>query len=366
VNPCGVTRIEDARREMFERAFVPVAPCAKRRVVPFSRILGQDEAIRTLVRALETGRVHHAYRFEGPDGVGKEMAAFALAQALVCTAGDKLGCGRCDACRRAVTLAAERPEVPMHPDVILVERGLYPASVIGKDEIAQISVEQIRKVVLTHASYSPHEGRGRLFIIRRAEELAGSSSASAANALLKFLEEPRQGTHFVLLTSRPDRMLDTIRSRTQKVRFGPLSDVVLQGILTEKGIARDKHEMAIDLAAGSASAALALVDTERATGRDEFVAAMMSAMRAPTLGPAVNIAEGFETKDKERLKEDLRALGATLARSAKKRIETEPVGASIDARRFEAVLRAIGYLERNASPSLAILALVLELRAAVP
>lgn len=322
--------------------------------------------MRTLTRALQGGRVHHAYRFEGPEGVGKEMAAFALAQALVCTAGDKLGCGRCDACRRAITLAHERPEVPLHPDVIVVERGLYPASVIGKDEVAQISVEQIRKVVLSHASYPPHEGRGRLFIIRRAEELAGASNASAANALLKFLEEPRQGTHFVLLTSRPDRMLDTIRSRTQKVRFGPLPDPVLQGILTAKGIAPDKHEMVIELAAGSAAAALTLVDAERTTSRDEFVSAMMSAMRAPTLGPAVNLAEGFDTKDKERLKEDLRALAVTLARSAKKRLDSEPIGAIIDARRFESVLRTIGYLERMASPNLSLMALVMELRAAVP
>ena len=334
--------------------------------MPFSHIQGQTEAIRTLTRALESGRVHHAYRFEGPDGVGKEMAAFALAQALVCTSGDKLGCGRCDACRRAITLANERPEVPLHPDVILVERGLYPASVIGKEEVAQISVEQIRKVVLTHASYPPHEGRGRLFIIRHAEELAGASNASAANALLKFLEEPRQGTHFVLITSRPDRMLDTIRSRTQKIRFGPLPDPILQNILTAKGVPPEKHEMVIDLAAGSASAAVALVDAERTTSRDEFVSAMMSAMRAQNLGPAVNIAEGLDTKDKERLKEDLRALGATLARSAKKRLETEPIGAVIDARRFECVLRAIGYLERNASPNLSILALVMELRAAMP
>ncbi len=336
--------------------------------MPFSQILGQDEAIRTLTRALQTDRVHHAYRFEGPDGVGKEMAAFALAQALVCTAGDKLGCGRCDACRRAVTFTPERPEVPLHPDVIMVERGLYPAAMINKDrdEIAQISVEQIRKIVLTHVSYAPHEGRGRLFIIRRAEELAGTSNASAANALLKFLEEPRQGTHFVLLTSRADRMLDTIRSRTQKVRFGPLSDPILHGILTAKGIAQDKHDLVIDLAGGSASAALALVDAERTSSRDEFVAAMISAMRAPNLGPAVNIAEALDTKDKDRLKDDLRALGATLARSAKKRLETEPIGATIDARRFESVLRAIGYLERNASPNLSILALVMELRAAVP
>ncbi len=55
--------------------------------MPFSELLGQDTAKATLVRALEGGRVHHAYRFEGPDGVGKELAAFALAQSLVCERG---------------------------------------------------------------------------------------------------------------------------------------------------------------------------------------------------------------------------------------------------------------------------------------
>src|SRR5262245_39484944 len=100
--------------------------------MPFSHILGQDTAVATLRRALETNRVHHAYRFEGPDGVGKEMAAFALAQALVCAGGEPLGCGRCDACRRAVTFSEERPRSPLHPDVRILERGFYPPDVLGQ------------------------------------------------------------------------------------------------------------------------------------------------------------------------------------------------------------------------------------------
>ncbi|MDI1448725.1 DNA polymerase III subunit delta' [Polyangium sp. 6x1] len=332
--------------------------------MPFSRILGQDEAIRTLVRALESGRVHHAYRFEGPDGVGKEMAAFALAQALVCTGGDKLGCGKCDACQRAVTLGTERPEVPKHPDVILVEKGLYPPATLDKktEEVQGISVEQVRRIVLPHASYPPHEGRARLFIIRRAEEI----TPSAANALLKTLEEPRQGTHFVLLTSRPDRMLDTIRSRTLKIRFGPLSDAVLHKILDANGMPAGKQDLAIELAAGSASAALDLADAERTAARDEFVTSMLSAVAAPDLGPAVALAEALDTKDKERLRDDLRALGAALARSSRGRAASDPRASVIDARRYEFVLRTIGYLERNASPNLSIIQLVSELRDAMP
>src|SRR5512140_4043379 len=98
--------------------------------MPFSRILGQPSVIATLTVALQHGRVHHAYRFEGPEGTGKEMAAFALAQALVCTGGDPLGCGRCDACRRAVTFSENKPASPLHPDVAIVEKGFYPPETI--------------------------------------------------------------------------------------------------------------------------------------------------------------------------------------------------------------------------------------------
>src|SRR5258706_2576378 len=97
----------------------------------FDRVRGQEPAVETLVRALRAGRVHHGYRFEGPPGVGKELAAFALAQALVCETDTHLGCGTCSACRRAVTLATEEPRVPQHPDVVLVQRGLYPSSILG-------------------------------------------------------------------------------------------------------------------------------------------------------------------------------------------------------------------------------------------
>src|SRR5262249_44124970 len=141
---------------------------AKCAAMPFDRILAQRAAIGTLQRALKSGRVHHAYRFEGPAGVGKEMAAFALAQALVCTTrleggkGLGTGCGTCSSCVRAVT-RSEAPPVPLHPDVVLVERGLYPAETIGRSrpEVQDISVDQIRRVVLERASFPPHEGRAR-------------------------------------------------------------------------------------------------------------------------------------------------------------------------------------------------------------
>jgi DNA polymerase III subunit delta' len=327
--------------------------------VPFSHILGQDAAVATLTTALRRGRVHHAYRFEGPDGTGKELCAFALAQALVCVGGDPLGCGRCDACTRAVKLSQERPHAPLHPDVTIVEKNFYPPETLGRSrpELVEISVDQIRTIVLAHAAYPPHEGRARVFIVRRAEEL----SVSAANGLLKTLEEPRAGTHFILLTARGDRLLNTIRSRTLPVRFGPLPDEVVRAALRSQGVPEERHDLAVELAAGSASLALELCDAERTAARDAFVASVLGAVDARDLGPAVALSESGD-RDKGALREDLRALAAVLARRARREVEAAPRAAAVAARRYQAVARAVVSLERNASPGLTMIALVQEMR----
>lgn len=330
--------------------------------MPFTHILGQETAVTTLERALVTGRVHHAYRFEGPDGVGKEMAAFALAQALVCAAGDPLGCGRCDACRRAVTLTEGRPSVPLHPDVRLVERGLYPPDVLGQrtEEAKDISVHQIRAIVLANAQFPPHEGRARVFILRRAEEM----SVGAANAILKTLEEPRQGTHFILLTARPDRLLSTIRSRTLPLRFGPLPDDVLKGVLTERGVPPERWDLALELSGGSASAALALTDAEESAARDAFVGAALGAVRAPNLGAAVALAESAD-RDKDLLRANLRALAAVLAREARAGASSGESSAVRAAARYAVVQQAIVRIDRNASTSLVLTEMISEMQRCV-
>jgi DNA polymerase-3 subunit delta' len=327
--------------------------------VAFNHIRGQATAVATLETALRGNRVHHAYRFEGPDGTGKELAAFALAQALVCSAGDVLGCGRCDACRRAVTFSEERPRSPHHPDVMIIERAFYPPETFTppKNETQQISIEQIRTIVLAHAAYPAHEGRARVFILRRAEEL----SIGAANALLKTLEEPRNGTHFILLTARPDRLLNTIRSRTLPVRFAPLPDEVVRSVLRARSIPEERHDLAVELAAGSASLALELVDEERTVARDAFVSEALAAVAAPNLGAAVAFGESRE-KDKDQLKDDLRALAASLAREARQCVDTAPRQAGVAAKRYEAVAKAVVNLDRNASVPLTMIAMIQDMR----
>jgi DNA polymerase-3 subunit delta' len=329
----------------------------------FEGILGQDVALATLERALRSRKVHHAYRFEGPDGVGKERAALAVARALVCSAGEPLGCGRCSACDRAARLSAGPPSVPLHPDVVLLGRGLYPPETIGlkSPEKTGISVAQVRAVVLARAALPPHEGRARVFVVRAAHELG----VEAANALLKTLEEPVPGTCFILLTSRPDQLLSTIRSRTMPVRFAPLGDALLDGILEREGVlSAETRAAAIELAGGSASLALSLADPEASGARDAFVAAMLAAIEAPGLGAAAETGERAG-EDRDVLRERLRALAARLARDARAHAADSPGRALVAARRHALVGEAIARLERNASSNLTVIDLVRRMKLVV-
>ncbi|MCA9633249.1 MAG: DNA polymerase III subunit [Myxococcales bacterium] len=320
----------------------------------FEGLLGQPVAARILTLALERGQVHHAYRFEGPDGVGKERAAFALAQALVCSQPTprRLACGSCSACRRASSFSAEEPIVPLHPDVILVARGLY-SKTLGKSESNGISVQQIREVVLSRAGFSPHEGQALVFIIRDAHEL----TLQAANALLKTLEEPPPATHFILLTDSPGRMLDTIRSRTLAVRFGPLPDSVIARILEARGVDAGVARFA----GGSASRALDLSDVELSERRAEFVENIKRALQAPDLGAAISGLD-LRNKDRRELRQELAFLGHSLAERARVVVSKDPAAAEKAARRYAAVTESMAALEQNASPALTVESLIATLR----
>ena len=317
----------------------------------FADILGQEPALQTLGRALDTGHVHHAYRFEGPPGVGKEMAAFALAQSLVCELGGTRACGTCSACQRALRLAEDDPQVPAHPDVVLLQRGLYRGR-ISANEATGISIEQVRRMVLERAGYRPHEGKALVFIVRDADEL----TVSAANALLKTLEEPGQSTYFVLLTSRPNRLLDTIRSRTMPVRFSPLPDALVAQILQSKG----KDPKVAGVAQGSMAMALELASEDASKEREDFVAAAHSAIAARDLAPAIKFAEA--RRERDALRGLLSYLAQSLAISGRERVSTQPDEAERAAHRHRVVLSAMQDVERNVSPALALESMISRLR----
>jgi DNA polymerase-3 subunit delta' len=208
--------------------------------------------------------------------------------------------------------------------------------------------------VLERAGFSPHEGRALVFIVRDADEL----TIQAANALLKTLEEPHKQTYFVLVTSRPTRLLDTIRSRTLPVRFGPLPDSVVAEILRRRGL----DASVAPLAQGNASLALELAEPDTKRERDEFVGAAREAVTAPDLVPGLRFAE-TRPKGRDDVREQLAFLAQALATEGRLAVENDPEMAGRRAREHQIVLSAMDAVEKNVQPGLALEAMVVKLRA---
>lgn len=222
----------------------------------FRDIHHQDRALSILRRALGSGRTHHAYLFDGPDGVGKERTARALSARLLCR-GDEAAegaalpglptpeggmdaCGACASCRLFAS--------GNHPDLHVIERSLHrahPDARIRAQRGIEIGIDLVRHFLIDHAAASPTLGRRRVFVIREAERM----NVEAQNALLKTLEEPPGRSCMVLVTSSAGRLLPTIRSRCQLVPFGLLPPTFVREQL--------RHAARIDDAAATALAGLA-------------------------------------------------------------------------------------------------------------
>lgn len=226
-------------------------------------LIGQDLARAALERAIAGGRVAHAYVFEGPPGVGKRGAALGLAMALDCPVAPGGGCGGCEVCRRI--------EAGLHPDV----PSFGPSGPGG-----QIVIEDIR-AILALARTRPHEAPARVIIVDDADAM----NPNSANGLLKTLEEPLPGNHLVLCTGAPDRLLPTVRSRSQRIRFRALNPAALGAIARARGIPAAQAEIAIALGDGSAARMLESAAAEGAAGGlTEALAELRRAVATPGVG----------------------------------------------------------------------------------
>jgi DNA polymerase-3 subunit delta' len=197
----------------------------------FAGILGQERAVGILRNALRQDRIPHAYLFVGPGGVGKCLSAFTLAKALNCLSPpEPAEC--CEQCFSCIKINSAN-----HADVVRLE-----------PEGELIKIDQVRDLQ-KRLRFRPLEGGRRVFILDQVHRL----NEAAANALLKILEEPPKETHWVLITSRPHRLLPTILSRCQWVKFRALADDHIERILREKGgIPPAEAHFYASLAAGSA------------------------------------------------------------------------------------------------------------------
>ena len=201
----------------------------------FRSIQGQDRAISALRRALQSDRVAHAYLFAGCEGVGKMTVAVEFAKALVCSAGSDDACDSCPACAKVLHWN--------HPDVHRIE---------PEGAGRQIKIDPVREQVIRPLSLKPFEAGRKIVLMDDAHAM----NADSANCLLKTLEEPPPNSVLILVTSRPDQLLETILSRCQMIRFAPLAPGFIQRELEARGIAKDIAALLSQSSGGSLGHAL--------------------------------------------------------------------------------------------------------------
>jgi DNA polymerase-3 subunit gamma/tau len=218
----------------------------------FADLVGQTHVTETLANAIKNDRVAHAYIFSGARGVGKTTAARILAKALNCVKGPTSEpCGECDSCK----------EIAAGTSLDVIE--IDAASNRGIDQIRELR-EMVR--------YAPAASRHKVVILDEAHMLTGEAS----NALLKTLEEPPDRVVFVMATTEPENLEDTIRSRSQHFHFRALTFLEITDRL--KYIAQ-KEKLKIDdgalsviarMAEGSMRDALSLLEQARAYCGDDI------------------------------------------------------------------------------------------------
>jgi DNA polymerase III subunit delta' len=236
-----------------------------------SSVIGQARAIERLRSALRRGRLHHAYLFDGPEGVGKRTAALALAQALCCEAAPGEGCGRCAPCRKIAD--------GVHPDVVAFR-------VFDDEGKIKGQTDRMRDLIGA-VGYPPHEASVRLVLIDPADELI----REAANAFLKTLEEPPPRNHFVLVASAPARLPSTIRSRCERIAFAPLpAALVAERLVAEHGADPQAAATAAALSGGSLARAAEVVSAGDLAARRDRAARLLAAAHAGRPGAIVEAA----------------------------------------------------------------------------
>jgi DNA polymerase-3 subunit delta' len=323
-----------------------------------SSVIGHGRLLSLVSRAIARDTLPQALLLAGPAGVGKRRVAVAAATAINCleprAAGEleRDGCGRCAACRRILR--------GVHADVIVIEPG----------DTGKILIEQVRDVI-DRAGYRPFEGRRRVVVIDEADALV----PQAQNALLKTLEEPPPASSFILVSSIPDALLSTVRSRCQRLRFGPLSVSEVAAVLTRdhEWDQADARAAAAD-AGGSVGRALSAAASDVSAARERAQVLLEQTARGGDPVRRLELVRDLGGKrataaiERAQLAACCRALASMvrdlglLATGADRRTlanadlmpRLEPLVAAYDGARsvrvHAAVDRALAALERNASP----------------
>ncbi len=192
----GLTSVSMTRYQALYRKYRPQR---------FDEVIGQDHVVGTLSREVTDEKVAHAYLFAGPRGTGKTTTARLLAKSLNCT-NRTAGAEPCNECASCIGITDGAS-----------------LDVIELDAASHNKVEDVREIRVNVGTVAAAEGARRIYILDEAHML----SRAAGNALLKTLEEPPEHVVFVLATTEPYKLLDTIRSRSQRFDFHPVSSETL-------------------------------------------------------------------------------------------------------------------------------------------
>ncbi|MEZ6318769.1 MAG: AAA family ATPase [Phycisphaerales bacterium] len=226
-------------------------------------IIGQDRAVGVVRASIASGRLHHAWIFHGPAGVGKFTTALAFAAVILDPTSEPqatlMGPGEIEPDPGSETQRLLRAGT--HPDLHVIVKELARFSEESKvrdSKLTTIPKDVIDQHLIRPAKLAPRMRTGaratKVFIVDEAELMDRSpTNAPVQNAILKTLEEPPEGTVIVLVTSSEDRLLPTIRSRCQRVAFTALAPAAMDRWLDGSGLelARDEREWLLAYADGS-------------------------------------------------------------------------------------------------------------------
>ncbi|CAN5478061.1 hypothetical protein BH09PLA1_BH09PLA1_17940 [soil metagenome] len=250
-------------------------------MVTFKDIIGQDAAIDALRDAYVADRLPHALIFAGPVGVGKATTARALGALFLCENPKKDSpCGKCAACKLF--------DADSHPDFHVITKELIRYhDKTGKSKGIDLSINVIRPELLDKVAMKAAMNVGKVFVIEQAELM----TAQAQNSMLKTLEEPAGRTLIILLTDQPLLILQTVRSRSQIIRFAALDQAMVKEQLIARKIDKKTADRAADVADGSLGLAMKWMEDGVIDGANELTAQLESIERG---GGASQLPEWFK------------------------------------------------------------------------
>lgn len=206
----------------------------KYRPLTFESVVGQQHIVSTLEHAVAEGRLSHAYLFCGPRGTGKTTMARILAKALLCEKAEGARAAGATGCNPDGTC----------PECTAIAEGTHP-DVYELDAASRTGVDNVREEIINSVSFAPVRGAYKVYIIDEVHML----TTQAFNALLKTLEEPPSHVIFVLCTTDPQKILETILSRCQRFDFHRISndDIIgrLRYICEQEGFAFDEEALEV-------------------------------------------------------------------------------------------------------------------------